>query len=393
MTGGPLAAVQVENFRSLRRVNVQLGRLNVLVGPNASGKSNFLDVLAFLGDAARTDLLPALKDRGGYGRVYFRGQTQGPVRIRLEALLTENASSTAPDEYTLEFDVESSQGSLMPAVTRTETFSFKRTAGRGRRITIQGSEVVVADESAAPRTSSIDQSALGLATVKRLGEEQGAEQVRLFTDTLETFRVFEVDVLAARQPSKLGDASIRSDASNLAAVIMAIATDTEVWDEFLRDARVIVPGLEDIIFSSRGGADSAVALELKERGLSGETTLGEASFGTIRGLALLALLYDDNPPAITCIEEIDHGLHPYALDRIVELLREASERTQFLIATHSPIFVNRLRPEELIVCERDEFGASLIPATDPLDVARLRDGGELRLGELWFSGSLGGVPE
>jgi predicted ATPase len=228
--------------------------------------------------------------------------------------------------------------------------------------------------------------------VKRLGEEQGAEQVRLFTDTLETFRVFEVDVDAARRPSKVGAASLESDASNLASAIMAITADDDVWDAFVSDARIIVPGLEDIVFSSVGGTEGAVAIELKERGLSGETTLSEASYGTIRGLALLALLYDESPPAITCIEEIDHGLHPYALDRIVELLREASERTQFLIATHSPIFVNRLHPEELIVCERTSTGASAIPATDPEEIARLRSAGELRLGELWFSGSLGGIP-
>src|SRR4051812_11935883 len=111
MSGQPLAAVAVENFRSLRSVELALGPLNVLVGPNAAGKSNLLDVIAFLGDAARTDLLPALDKRGGYDRLYFRGETKGPVKIRLEAVLTENASSTAPDEYTLEFDVDRAQRS------------------------------------------------------------------------------------------------------------------------------------------------------------------------------------------------------------------------------------------------------------------------------------------
>jgi predicted ATPase len=85
----------------------------------------------------------------------------------------------------------------------------------------------------------------------------------------------------------------------------------------------------------------------------------------------------------------------YVFDRLVERLRWASERTQFLIATHSPTLVNRLRAKELIVCERDpRTGESLIPAADPKDVRAMekRAKGRMGLGELWFTGSLGGVP-
>jgi predicted ATPase len=98
---------------------------------------------------------------------------------------------------------------------------------------------------------------------------------------------------------------------------------------------------------------------------------------------------------LTCVEELDHGFHPYVFDRLVERLREASERTQFLIATHSPTLVNRLRADELIVCERDpQTGASRIPAIDSEKVRAMeqRAQGRLRLGELWFTGSLGGIP-
>jgi predicted ATPase len=138
-----------------------------------------------------------------------------------------------------------------------------------------------------------------------------------------------------------------------------------------------------------------VVLNLVEAALPGSTKLQEASYGSIRALALLALLYDPSPPRLTCIEEIDHGLHPHILDRLVELLRQASSRTQFLIATHSPALVNRLTPDELIVCERGEDAASRIPAIDPETVRAMERElqGEIGLGELWFSGALGGCPE
>ena len=68
------------------------------------------------------------------------------------------------------------------------------------------------------------------------------------------------------------------------------------------------------------------------------------------------------------MEEIDHGLHPQALELLVERLREASERTQFLIATHSPAFADRLKPGEPIVCERLDDGSSAMRPASGDDV-------------------------
>jgi predicted ATPase len=149
-----------------------------------------------------------------------------------------------------------------------------------------------------------------------------------------------------------------------------------------------------LAFVEIGGPRPATVVVIHEDGLDTPTQLADASFGSIRALALLALLYDPDPPLLTCIEEIDHGLHPYVFDRLMDRVREASDKTQFLIATHSPALVNRLSSAELIVCERGLDGASRIPAADPeqiREIERLADG-DLGLGEIWFTGALGGVP-
>ena len=152
----------------------------------------------------------------------------------------------------------------------------------------------------------------------------------------------------------------------------------------------LAPGLRKHHVGRTGGAVAAATISLEEQGLTGQTPLAHASFGTIRALALLAVLHDPAPPKLTCVEEIDHGIHPHALDRIVERLRGASRRTQLLIATHSPALVNRLDASELLVCERDpETGETRLPAIDAATVSAMAQG-ELQLGELWFSGSLGG---
>lgn len=399
----PLLELSVKNYKSLRDVTVRLGPLNVLVGPNGSGKSNLLDVIQFLGDSAREDLGPALERRQGFGRVYFRGERLIPVpviSIRVKANVTSHARENAPDEYVLGFWLRRSV-STTDVLTRSERFTFKRYKGRGRRITISGRKAEWAEirgEKKEKKTSgfALRSDSLGLSTLPRLSPAQGGNEVRKMAELFSTFRVFDVDARAARQPSTVSSSPpLQPDASNLAAFLQYLSGDEETFERLQEDARAIVPGLERIHFRKVGGATEAVVIELEESGLKGRTMLAEASFGTVRTLALLAMLYDPNPPLLTCVEEIDHGFHPYVFDRLVERLRWASERTQFLIATHSPTLVNRLRADELIVCERDsKTGASRIPAANPRDIRAMeeRAQGRMGLGELWFTGSLGGVP-
>lgn len=401
-----LLRVEVKNFRSLRHVDVELGALNVLVGANGAGKSNFLDVLQFLGDSVRDDIAGAVQARGGLDRIVFRGgeEVRRTVSIRVEAAVTRNSNRNATDNYELTFKPvkvlrRGTRNDIRAGLTRSEKFLFKRTAGPGRRITLEGSDLQVMDENAQEPERSLDLSeqTLALATLPRLGPAEGGDQVNALANLFASFRVFDINVESARQPSTVVAAStLANDASNLSAFLRYLDdAHPERLASLKKDARQFIPGLRDLDIKKAGGPTEASYVHLSETGLAGTTPLADASFGSIRALALLALLYDPSPPRITCIEEIDHGLHPYVLDRLVELIREASRKTQFLIATHSPSLVNRLTADELIVCERDADGSSQIPAIDSSVVRDMEEAteGELGLGELWFSGVLGGVPE
>lgn len=400
----PLMELSTKNFRSLQSVSVKLKPLNVLVGPNEAGKSNFLDVIRFLGDSVRDDLAPALEKRGGYDRVRFRGRTTsrsgavGAVTIKVQATVTTYSSESAPDEYELTFRERRASPSSPAYLMRTENFTFKRRQGRGRRITISGQKVDVIDTGPGAeqekREFSLRRDSLGLSTLPRLSPDEGGEEIARMASLFSTFRVLDIDVAAARRPSRLSSGPLEANASNLSSFLVRLAEDDEIFADYLDDARDMIPGLRDIMFEAIGGSSEAVVVKLQERGLRDATDLADASYGTIRVLALLAALYDPEPPMLTCIEEIDHGLHPYVFDRLVDRLRGASARTQFLIATHSPAFVNRLHPDELLICERDARGATRLPAISTEDVIlKEREfGGTLRLGEIWFTGTLGGVP-
>jgi predicted ATPase len=406
-----LQSLSVQNFQILGDVTVELGRLNVLVGPNGSGKSTLLRVVQFLGDAARSGLSSAIAGHGGVHSVWTRREKLSSIAINVKALLTTYASRGAPDEYSLavlpfnerrfphrgydRFAAIASE--IYPEmIHRSEQLSFKRTARAGRRITLEHNKLHFADDAKKPLELKVDDQALALSLVPQLGPDRGGAEVRKIQELFTTFRVFDINAAAARAASEIANASsLRADAGNLAAFLTRLQRDVpDVFSELCADARAMVPGLKDLKLRPIGGADESVAVEIVDDRLPGATPLSHASFGTVRALSLLAMLHDPAPPLLTCVEEIDHGLHPHVFDRLVDLLRAASARTQFLIATHSPALVNRLEPSELIVCERDpKTGLARIPAIDSEEVVAMRQDSDYGLGELWFSGSLGGVPK
>lgn len=389
-----LMRLEVENFRSLRRVSLPLGPVNVLVGPNGAGKSNVLAVFDFLADIIRTDLEPALDVRGGFEQVAFWGdKPPTSIKIRLTAQWTANSSGTAPDEYELRISRRLGTASL----SRAESFAFKRRQGRGRRITVSGNRALVTDTSGtaeATRGIGIQRLSSGLSTLPRLSDEQGGAEVAAFADRLASFRVYDVRVDLARRPSRFPRhrEPLDVDASNLAAFLLSLQqNDPGLWAQLEQDAVSVLPQLLGIAFEYTAGASREVLIVLRERGLRRGVQLADASYGTVRLLGLLALLHDPAPPALTCVEEIDHGLHPQALELLVDRVREASDRTQFIIATHSPALADRLTPDELVVCERRPDGSSALPAISTERVREIVQTSEDRpLGELWFSGALGG---
>jgi len=330
------------------------------------------------------------------------------VELRLNGVITENASLNAPDEYSIRFR-EGRMATSKPflhrrLVDRTETIVIKRFKGRGRRITLKGRKVQVAPyndntktvKSYAERTLDVQSESSGLSTIRKLGDDYGARQVEALAQAFESLRLFDANVEKIRSPSRtVNPEKLEDDASNLAVYLHWMSIEHKAtYERVCDDVRFVLPGFEEFRFTPLGGADEGIRLDFKERHLINYTPLARASFGTLRAIALFAMLNDPNPPKLTCLEEVDHGLHPHALDRLVDRLRDASERTQIIAATHSPALVNRISEHEIIIFERSiETGESRIVDLSPDQIAEMRHISGFELGELWFSGSLGGTNE
>lgn len=168
-------------------------------------------------------------------------------------------------------------------------------------------------------------------------------------------------------------------------VLSQIKEDRKLRTAFIEHVRDLYPTIIDFDVRILPGFVQ-VTLEEEHVGRIPATRLSD---GTLRYLCLLAILLNPTPPPLVCIEEPELGLHPDVQNRLARLMREASERMQIIVTTHSEAFVDALTdtPEALMVCERHN-GSTVIERVDPERFAVwLQDHS---LGELWRGGYIGG---
>ena len=136
-------------------------------------------------------------------------------------------------------------------------------------------------------------------------------------------------------------------------------------------------------------ADGRLLLQIKDAPFEQPILARFASDGTLKMLAYLMVLYDPDPPQFIGIEEPENQLHPRLLPELAEECREASSRTQLMVTTHSPFFVNGLKPAELWVLFRDESGYTQARlASDIQGIPEFVAQGA-GLGYLWMEGHFG----
>ncbi|MEV8446682.1 AAA family ATPase [Streptomyces parvus] len=398
-----ILGLTVRNFRTLTDVKLPLGPLTVMVGPNAAGKSNVFHALEFLRGVREDGIEQALEARGGFGTVAFRGSPRlvSRITVGIEGTWSEFASEDEPDSYELSVN-QRRTSSHSHVLYRQERFIQHPGRGTATSLDLKSATAEIESPLAADglKDAGLDRMTSALhQPLPWAPDSPTAGAVEDIRKHLAGIRVFDPDVRAARRPAPIRRSArhLEADASNLADFLKTLQGFRDdkgrrhIWEALLRDVRAVIPHIRDVHVVDTPGTFDHLSIELEEEGLRGRTRLEDASFGTVRVLCLLSIFHDPEPPLLTCIEEIDHGIHPHALELLAARLREASRRAQFLVTTHSPVFVSELTPDEFVVCERDEDGSSRIPALTPDEVREVIEASEgMPIGELWFANTLGG---
>lgn len=368
---------------------VPLRPLNILIGPNGSGKSNFLEALSLL-QAAPGQLTKPIRDGGGIQDWLHKPEGQAASEdARLEALI-ENAGGKSDFRYGLALNQEGGRLAIQDEFLENENADIGRAQPYFYYRWNDGRPVLNArdygERKLVRETIKPDQSILAQKRDADLYPEMTwlADQfdaMRLYREW--TFGRYATPRL--QQRTDLASDRLEQDCSNLALVLNRLKLHRPAWKRLMEGLRLIYEGIEDMLVEINGGTAQIFLVET-----AGAIPATRLSDGTLRYLALLAVLCDPSPPPLVVLEEPELGLHPDMLPQLAHLLSEASTRAQWVVTTHAPAFVDAFseHPENILVCERDMSG-SRIERLDATDMRPWLD--QYRLGDLWMRGQIGGT--
>jgi len=382
--------LHIKNYRALRDVRLEkLTPLTVLLGPNGSGKSTVFDVFAFLSECFIGGLKKAWDRRGRFKELRSR-DSQGPIIIKLQY---RERPGTPLITYHLEID-ETPRG----PVVKHEFLRWKRTHpgapfyfldyrfGKGKVIT--GEQPEAEDKRIEKPLSGPD--VLAVNTLGQLGENPRVIALRNF---ITSWHLSYLSADAARgRPEAGAEEQLSATGDNLPNVIQYLGEEhPERREQIFETLRRRIPRIEKI--SSKPLDDGSLLLQVKDAPFSSPILARFASDGTLKMLAYLTLLYDPDPPQLIGIEEPENYLHPKLLPELAEECDLASERTQLIVTTHSPFFINPLKPEQVRVLYRGDDGYTRVKRVADMPGIKefLEEGASL--GDLWMEGHFeGGDP-
>ena len=375
--------LKVRNFRALRDVEIKrLTPMTVLLGPNGCGKSTVFDVFAFLAECFSSDLSSAW-DRRGRAKELKTRDAEGPVTIELAY---RERPGTPRITYHLEVDECDGKLSVVHEWLRWKRggsgapFQFlKYRNGEGQAV--RGDEPDAGDERKAIPLKSSD-----ILAVSALGQFQEHPRVAALRDFVMGWHVSCLSADGAPSWAEAGpQAHLSANGSNLASVIQHLSErHPERLNRIFKTLRRRVPRIEGVLTETM--PDGRLRLQIKDAPFSRSVPSRFASDGTLKMLAYLVLLHDPKPPPFIGIEQPENFLHPRLLHELAEEFVAASEHAQMLAATHSPFFLNALKPEQAHVLWRDQKGYT--QARRVADIDRVHDfmeSGAL-LGDLWMEG-------
>ncbi len=379
--------LKVQNYRALRDLELRnITPLTVFVGPNGSGKSTIFDVFAFLSECFSVGLRKAWDKRGRFKELRSRG-CDGPISIEVKY----REAGFPIISYHLEIE----QDSKGPYVSR-ELLSYTRKTGKaGRPFNFldfsEGRGSVISGDKPEETDDRIEETleSRELLAVNTLGQFAKHPRVgalrRFITDWYLSYLTAD-NTRGSPEAGPQERLSVWGD--NLPNVIQYLKEQhPNRLNKILKVLSRRVPRLEKVDADLM--PDGRLLLQIKDAPFERPVMARFASDGTLKMLAYLVVLHDPSPPQLVGIEEPENQLHPRLLPELAEECRSASQGTQLMITTHSPFFVNGLRPQETWVMYRDEEGFTRAKQASRIEGIRAFMEEGAQLGYLWMQGHFG----
>ena len=377
-----LKKIRIEGFRRLHCVEVEMRPMMVMIGANGVGKSSLLDAIRLLSASAGGSMNRALSDMGGITDVLTRGRSEG---IKLAAEM--KVEGHPPLEYSLHIEAK---GQTYRIAQETLSQSHEGYAEPFKHIEARYGDVRyfdTDDKGLVRPTWEYNPLESALSQVPKMFKQP--EELRRLLGSVTQYHVLDVGSGArVKLPQQMKPADLPgADGEDLVPFLYSLREGNPARYEVIEDTlRSAFPGFESLGFPPV--AAGMLSMTWRERHFNSPLYMHQLSEGTLRFLWLISLLQSPALSTVTMIDEPEVSLHPELLSLLADLMREASERTQVIVATHSDRLVRFIEPREVIVMDIDEEGFASAKWADSLSLDQWLE--EYSLDEVWRLGRMGG---
>lgn len=395
-----LRKLEVRNFKSLDGVNFEFDNINIFLGPNSSGKSTALQAIEMLPALIRPSITDFLKGEKGwdYRDLPHRKNQRSTMSWKAEYHL-RNAADEAPSIYNYEIEL---QPRLHLGIGKEKLSISKPGAERLTLIERSGRQTRIWDEKTKKyRKQSLYN--LPCSAMQALDTGGSFASVTRFRDYMARFQSFLLwNPKDLRRPHQ-GLAERLGPSGEQMPGFWAYLHRKEPQKarELLAALQRIFPRLEAVKSTGKQGwAWHHLAISERIGNSLIEYPAEQASDGFLRMLAVFSLRYFPHPPRIITLEEPEDGVHPQLISHVLDHLKALADRKepskiQVFMTSHSPYVLNEFseRPESVHIFEkgRQDTVPKVIPLTDRKQVLEAAEGLNRSLGDLWYSGLLGGA--
>ena len=374
--------IGIEGFKRLSNVDVEMRPLMVMVGANGVGKTSFMDAISLLAASARGSLNQTLSGMGGAAEVLTRGSI-GDIALR--------SSMDVPDHQPLEYSLSlSPQGQGYAISEEMLTQARAGYTGPFKHIeSVSGDHHYYDPDSNNLVRPNWEHDSLEscLSQVPKMFQQP--EELRRTLSSATQYHVLDVGKRSpVKLPQQLRPAALPGEnGEDLAPFLYNLRESDGDRYEVIEDSlKAAFPGFEALSFPIV--AAGMISMTWKDKAFKHPFYSNQLSEGTLRFLWLASLLQSRHLPTITMIDEPEVSLHPESLALLADLMREASMRTQIVVATHSDRLIRFLKPEEVAVMDLGEDGSASITWADSLDLEHWLH--EYSLDQVWQMGEMGG---
>ncbi len=382
-----LKKLEVEGFRSFKKMSWEPGDLNIVIGPNASGKSNLLSLLGTIAASSQGQMSNYFINSGGFGA----------IRWNKEALNVECALELAPDEgdvrYKYKTSMDSIHGSEVPEIADEE---FRKEEGeqsqqfqyfrRHRR------QAWLFDDDGKPQNLydadlQGDESLLSILVGPIVASRLAVRLREILTSWSihQNFRTDRDAIIRAAFVTRF-DRGVEADGQNFPSVLHTLISEQPDFEQTVNDAMsAAFDDFDKLVFAP--SASQRTEMRIRWKSSKYVPSASDLSDGTLRFLFLLTVLANPNPPPLIAIDEPETGLHPSMLPIVAELAADAALGTQVILTTHSDQFLDafdEFNPTVSVTKWKD--GEASLQVVDKGELAPWLK--EYSLGALYRSGEL-----